>query len=129
MIKTKLVILIVDDNMIFVDRMLRLLDEVGNIGFINVANDYEAAIKIIENEKPDLVLLDINLKGKSGIDLLGNIRKNGSSCKVIMVSNHADEFYRRECHELGADFFLDKTNDFALLPGIIEKMQMNLSAA
>jgi len=125
--KTKLELLIVDDNKTFVDRMIRLLDELDNIGYIDVANSYDDAFWILTNEKPDLVLLDINLKGKSGIDLLGIIKKMEWECKVIMVSNHADEYYRRECKNLGADYFLDKTNDFGLLPGIIISIQQNLT--
>ena len=115
----KLVILIVDDNVSFIDRMIAILDEVSNIGYIDVAPDYNEAYRILTEEKPDVVLLDINLPGKNGIDLLKKIKQLETTCRVIMITNHADGYYRQLCNDLGADHFLDKSNDFAKVPGII----------
>ena len=115
------VILIVDDNMNFVDRMIGLLDEVKGVGEIHVASDFDEARRLLAEENPDIVLLDINLPGKNGIELLRLIRKNSADCEVIMITNHADDYYRDQCYELGATHFLDKSNDFALVPGIISQ--------
>ena len=112
----------VDDNMGFVERMKGLLDEISQIGYINVASDYNEASMYVSEDKPDVVLLDINLPGKNGIEILKKIRISGHQCKVIMLTNHADEYYRQQCKELGADFFLDKSNDFAKVPDIISKI-------
>jgi len=119
--KRKLVVLIVDDNMNFVDRMIGLLDETDNIGYINVASNYDEASRLLATDSPDVVLLDINLPGKNGIELLKSIKQNNHSCEVIMITNHADEYYRQQCQELGARHFLDKSNDFGLVPGIIRQ--------
>lgn len=118
----KLVLLIVDDNMRFIERMIGILDEITNIGYINVANNYNEATRIITEERPDVVLLDINLPGKSGIEVLKHIRKTGTQSHVIMVTNHADDYYRKQCNEIGADYFLDKSNDFSKVPGIISSL-------
>ena len=123
--KTKLVILVVDDSMNFIERMVSLLDEADNIGYINVANSYEEALKIFLEERPDVVLLDINLRDKSGIELLRSINESGRDCEVIMVTNDTEECYRQQCRELGANYFLDKSNDFELIPGIISKLNQN----
>ncbi|HEX7903612.1 MAG TPA: response regulator transcription factor [Chitinophagaceae bacterium] len=117
----KFFILIVDDNMCFVERMIGLLDEVKNIGYINVASDYDEANRYLD-EKPDIVLLDINLPGKNGISLLKKIKNSDGECRVIMITNHADDYYRQQCKDLGADHFLDKSNDFAKVPGIINRL-------
>lgn len=117
----KFFILIVDDNMCFVERMIGLLDEVKNIGYINVASDYDEANRYLD-EKPDIVLLDINLPGKNGISLLKKIKNSDGECKVIMITNHADDYYRQQCKDLGADHFLDKSSDFAKVPGIINRL-------
>lgn len=122
---TKLAILIVDDNKSFVDRMIGLLEGFNIISNINVASDYEQACRLLEEEKPNLVLLDINLPGKSGIELLRRIKESGWNCDVIMVTNHADEYYRQQCTELGAKHFLDKSNDFGKVPEIIGKIGLN----
>ncbi|MDZ4809782.1 MAG: response regulator [Bacteroidota bacterium] len=120
--KKKIVILIVDDNMNFVDRMINLLEDIDSIGHISVAANYDEARRLLVSENPDVVLLDINLPGKNGIDLLKLIRHNNSQCEVIMITNHADDYYRQQCKELGAKHFLDKSHDFGLVPGIIKQL-------
>jgi len=117
--KRKLIVLIVDDNINFIERMISMLDDLDNIGYINVANNYDEAQKSITEERPDLVLLDINLPGKNGIELLRKIKKNEWQCQVIMITNHADTYYKEICTELGASHFLDKSIDFGLVPDII----------
>lgn len=115
------VILMVDDNLNFVDRMILLLKEAEIVCTTHTASNYDEARKILAEINPDIVLLDINLPGKSGIDLLKVIKKNSAACEVIMITNHADDYYREQCYELGAKYFLDKSNDFAQVPGIIRQ--------
>lgn len=115
-------ILIVDDNMNFTDRMISLLDEVDNIGHINVAANYDEACRQLAADEPDVVLLDINMPGKNGIEVLKFIRQKNMKCEVIMITNHADGYYRQQCRELGAKHFLDKSNDFGLVPGLINEL-------
>jgi DNA-binding NarL/FixJ family response regulator len=116
-----LIILLVDDNKFFIERMIGLLEEAEGIGYINVAYDYDQAYQCLKEERPDLVLLDINLPGKSGIDLLREIKQSGQKCSVIMISNHDNEYYRQLCKQLGADHFLDKSTDFGMVPSIISQ--------
>ncbi len=117
--KKKYPLLIVDDNRLFVDRILCLLEEEGEDVYINIASDYEEARRLFFSEVPGTVLLDINLPGKNGIDLLRLFKQSRQETRVIMISNHADPFYRELCLGLGAAHFLDKSNDFLQLPGII----------
>ena len=119
----KKTILIVDDNLNFVDRMMGLLYEVSNVGLIYTAADYDEARRLLAEVDPDVVLLDINLPGKNGIELLKMIKKNSAGCEVIMITNHADDYYRQQCQELGANHFLDKSNDFLLVAGIIGQLE------
>jgi DNA-binding NarL/FixJ family response regulator len=124
-VKRKLIILIVDDNKFFIERMIGLLDEAEGIGYINVAYDYDEAYNCLARERPDLVLLDINLPGKNGIDLLREIKASGIKCSVIMLSNHDNECYRQQCMQLGAEHFLDKSNDFGMVPSLINKVYLS----
>jgi DNA-binding NarL/FixJ family response regulator len=119
--KIKPVILIVDDNANFVDRMIVLLEEVENTRHIAVAGNYDEARRLLVMENPDVVVLDINLPGKNGIELLKLIREHNHTCEVIMLTNHTDEYYRLQCRELGAKHFLDKSSDFGLVPILISR--------
>lgn len=119
--KKRIKLLIVDDNMNFVDRIINLLEEVVLPEAIIVASDFEEARKLFSYENPHIVLLDINLPGKNGIEFLKHIRQNDEKCEVIMITNHADEYYRELCFGLGAKHFLDKSNDFAQVPAIVRE--------
>jgi DNA-binding NarL/FixJ family response regulator len=123
--KEKLSILIVDDNVHFVDRMICFLEEIKDISFIHTAHHYEEAFGLLE-KKPDLILLDINLAGKNGINLLKKIKSSRKACEVIMLTNHVSDYYREECMRLGALHFLDKTNEFELVPGMIRDFASGL---
>src|SRR5687767_10499297 len=101
--RSKLVVLIVDDNELFTERMIGLLENISNIGYINVATDYNEGWKLVAEDHPDLVLLDINLPGKNGIELLKKIKALENNSRVIMITNHADKYYRQLCQQIGAD--------------------------
>ena len=115
-------ILIVDDNKNYINRLVELLNESGKAGRIKAANDYNEAVRLIAKEKPGIVLLDMNMPGKSGIEVLRYIKEEGWDCKVIMVTNHSNESYRKLCGDAGADYLLDKSREFGLIPSLIEKM-------
>jgi CheY-like chemotaxis protein len=117
-------ILLVDDNYGFLERMSHMLNELDIIGEMKLASNYEEATIILESQMPDLVLLDIRLQGKSGIELLKFIKSSEQSCQVMMVTNQTDDYYRDLCLGLGADYFFDKTNDFSLIPDIIRGMKI-----
>jgi len=69
------------------------------------------------------VILDLQLKGSSGIDVLRSLRNADSTVTVIVLTNYATAAYRKRCLDSGAQFFLDKTNEFESLPGIFEQLK------
>ncbi len=117
-------ILIVDDNKEFVGRMQNLLDELGPYLRIQSATSYPEARDLIRKNAPDLVILDIRMPGDNGIALLKEIRESKTPCKVIMNTNYTNEYYKKQCIELGASHFLDKTNDFEIVPELVRQISM-----
>jgi DNA-binding NarL/FixJ family response regulator len=118
-IKQKLKVLIVDDSSLVISRLHRILLNSENIARISDAHDFEEGKLLFDLESPDVVLLDIHLPGKSGLDLLRYIRKKYIQPKIIVISNETGDFYRERCVALGVDFFIDKTYEFEKLPGIL----------
>jgi DNA-binding response OmpR family regulator len=76
------------------------------------AIDAEAAQKVLESRSPALVLLDISLPGKSGLELLAERRRAGDLTPVIVLSARRDEFDKVAALRLGADDYV--TKPFAL---------------
>lgn len=99
--------------------MISMLSEVADMLQIHTAHHSDEAFGLLDR-RPDLVLLDINMPGKNGMDLLKRIKSTVKSCEVVMVSNYAGEYYRETCKKLGALQFLDKTNDFELVPSLVK---------
>ncbi len=97
-----------------------MLNELENLEWIKKAGNYSEAIQLITNTEPNILLLDINLPDKSGIDILRITKENNSSSRVIMITNQANEYYRKLCMRLGADYFIDKTKEFEQIAEIIE---------
>ena len=115
-------ILIVDDSILIVERLLDFIGSIENIGEIKHADTYEKAELLFRQCKPDIVLLDIQLPDASGINLLNKIKSYHREVIVMMFSNHASSYYKSVCMELGADYFFDKSRDFDLIPGIISSL-------
>jgi len=77
-----------------------------------VAGDGEAAVALIESERPDLILLDISLPKQSGVWVLETIRQRGDQVPVIVLSARQDEVEKVAALRLGADDYV--TKPFAL---------------
>ena len=118
----KQAILIVDDSVIIVDRLTELISDLQNIKSIVKASTYAEGIAMLQQSKPDIAVLDINLPDKSGIEVLKYIKSNLPSIVVIMFSNQGNEYYRDLCKSLGADYFVDKSKGFDEIPDIISSI-------
>jgi CheY-like chemotaxis protein len=78
----------------------------------------EAALDLLKGQEPPkvvLVLSDINMPGMSGIELLAAIREFWPDVGVFMITAYGDSATEARARELGADNFLTKPVDFALL--------------
>jgi DNA-binding NarL/FixJ family response regulator len=118
----KHLILIVDDNVSYVERIVSILSEDFNAAHFHTAGSYDEATVLIDQLNPHVAMLDINLPGKSGIDILNYIKREKKDCRVIMITNHAFDSYRKKCLELGAEHFLDKSADFEKISSILGDM-------
>lgn len=118
----KFTILIVDDSSLIIERLVNLLNETLDIGKIAYRNNYEEGKKLLETEAFDVILLDISMPGRSGLDLLRFIKRNNYPITVIVMTNESDPYYRRICNILGADYYFDKFKDFEKIPVVISQL-------
>lgn len=82
-------ILLVEDELIIAEDMTNILEKIG-YNVIGVAIDFDEAIEILQSDKPDLILLDINLSGKrDGIELAQEINKR-FSIPFIFTTSYTD---------------------------------------
>ncbi len=114
--------LIVDDSTMVHKRLKSMVEETGLTFEINDAFTYEEAVESIRKKVPEVILLDLNLPDRNGFELLKLVRQNKISSKVIIVTNNADEYYKEKGLLLGADHFIDKSNEFEKIPDLLRQI-------
>ncbi len=126
MIQTGLNVLLIDDTVIILQRLKSLISEIKHVVRTEAVTSAEEALLLMQGYKPDIMVLDINMPGMNGIEMLRNMQKEPvSKPVVIMLTNNSLAHYKEECLKLGADFFLDKSRDFLMIPEILEKMHIH----
>jgi DNA-binding NarL/FixJ family response regulator len=113
-------VLLIDDSELIGTKVLDLLSTISAVELLSQAKSVKEGLRACEEESPDIVFLDINLPDGSGIGLLKELKKRQPHIRVIMLTNSADSFYRHKCAELKAEYFLDKTKDFDLIPKLVK---------
>lgn len=98
-------ILVVDDDPTFVHMLTALLEREGH--HVVHADDGEEALAAIERRPPDLIVLDIEMPGMSGLELLSRLRPRVAA-PVIVVSGREAESERVLAFDLGADDYVLK---------------------
>ena len=101
-------ILVVEDEPNIVESLSFLMKKAGFI--VRVARDGNTAIRTIESEAPDLVLLDIMMPRRDGYEVCRTIRANPDwdNVRIIMLSAKGRDLDRRKGLELGADDYITK---------------------
>lgn len=111
-------ILVVDD-----EKNIRLLlhDELSDEGYdVILADTGEAALRIIREEKPDLVTLDIKMPGEDGLSILRKIREIEYDLPVIICSAYS--VYKADFSAVAADYYVVKSSNFDELKNKIKEI-------
>jgi two-component system, NtrC family, response regulator AtoC len=95
----------------------KLFEKEGSLVF--TAGSGAAALKIFEDERPEIVVLDVRLPDCSGIDILRTVKDVNPETIVIMISGHADIKSSVEAMKMGASDFLEKPLDFKKIGSMV----------
>lgn len=101
-------VLIADDHAILRKGLIEILNEsFTDLEYFEASNGLEA-IQISRTENLDLVLLDISMPGRNGLDTLKQIRSDGNKAKVLILSVQPEDQYAIRVLKAGASGFLNK---------------------
>jgi len=115
-------ILIVDDHTIFREGLKRILsEEFSGVVFGEACNATEA-LEQVWKRKWDIVLLDITMQGRSGIDVLKEIRNSAPDLPVLILSGHPEEQYAVRVIRAGAGGYLTKESASRELCNAIKRL-------
>jgi DNA-binding NtrC family response regulator len=106
-------VLLVDDERDFVQTLSErlIMRDMGSA----VAYDGESALNMIQEEEPEVMILDLKMPGIDGIEVLRQVKATNPDIEVIVLTGHGTEKDKDVCMELGAFAFLQKPVDIQLL--------------
>lgn len=108
-------ILIADDNALIRKNVIRLLkDHCEGLSFIEAGNSGEI-IESVKNGDIDFLIMDVNLPGMSGLEVLKRIKSKHSHLPVIIFSMLPSEHYQKFAIKSGAMDYIEKSNEEDLL--------------
>ncbi|MDA8274960.1 MAG: response regulator transcription factor [Actinomycetota bacterium] len=108
-------VVIVDDHELLRTGTRRILEEAGGFAVVGEAGDGPAALALVDELDPDVVLVDIRLPSTNGIDLARRIVDGHPDATVVVLSAYDDEDYVRAALSVGASAYLLKTTPGAEL--------------
>ena len=101
-------VFIVDDHPVFRDGLVRIVAQVPGVVVCGEAGDARTAFDAISQLKPDLVLMDINLPGKSGLELLQDVHAMRPDLPVQVISMHDEQLYAERVLRAGGRGYIMK---------------------
>ncbi len=108
-------VMLADDHVLMREGIRQLLEFDGSIEVVAEANDGEECIEKLLEMSPDILLLDINMSKKNGIEVLKDIKNKDIDVKVLILTVHESIEYLLKAVELGADGYIMKDSESAEL--------------
>ena len=111
----KIKVMLADDHVLMREGIKQLLEFDGTIEVVEEASDGMECLDKLRSSKPDILLLDINMPKKNGIQVLEEIRKRKLNIKVLILTVHNEVEYLLKAVDIGVDGYLLKDSESAEL--------------
>jgi two-component system, OmpR family, response regulator len=118
-------VLVVEDSVIVRARLRALLAEDDAVNVVAEAASAAEAIERFRVHVPDAVVLDLQLAGSSGLDVLRHVKQVAPRCTVIMLTNHTEREFREACQKDGADHFFHKSTEFDRVADVLAALSQS----
>ncbi len=101
-------IVIVDDHPVVRKGIVQLISAEPGFTVVGEAETVQEGLDQVHQRKPDAVVVDLTLKGMSGMELIKQLRDEGTTTPILVVSMHDERVYAERCLRLGANGFVMK---------------------
>jgi DNA-binding NarL/FixJ family response regulator len=103
-------ILVADDHPLLRSGLRQVLAQEPDLMVAGEAEDSEQVLQCVEQESWDIVILDITMPGRSGLDVLRDLRKKRPDLPVLVLSMHAEDQFAVRAIKAGANGYISKDN-------------------
>ena len=111
-------IIVVDDDQIVAISLKTILESDEEIEVVACGNDGEEAILLYEKEKPDILLMDIQMKKKSGLSAAEEIMKKNPEAKILLLTTFSDDEYIIKALDIGVKGYILKQDFDGIVPAV-----------
>jgi CheY-like chemotaxis protein len=105
----ELKIVVAEDSKLIRDILRKTLSRVEGLRVVGLAENGVEALELVHAYKPDLLVLDISMPVKDGLEVLEELRAEGSEIVIVMFTADPTPVSRKVCRDLGANYYLDKS--------------------
>jgi two-component system OmpR family response regulator len=115
-------VLLIEDSAVLTRRLVDLLSEPGRVEVAAQAATQAEAVMRLQEGLFDVLVVDIELAEGNGVAVIRHARQLyplDAQPLIVVLTNYASDFVRDHCFAAGADYFLDKMRDIALLKGVV----------
>lgn len=113
-------VMLADDHILIREGIRQLLEYDSSIEVVGEASNGEQCLEMISKVRPQVLLLDINMPVKNGIDVLQEIRNRKIYVKVLILTVHNEVDYLLKAMDIGVDGYILKESDFTELKKAID---------
>ena len=104
----KFSVMLVEDHPMFRDQLAQLINKEPGMNVCGETDNIRDAFNLIETHQPDVVIVDLTLKGPSGIELIKNLKANEINVPVLVLSMHDEALYAERVLKAGARGYITK---------------------
>ena len=104
-------VVLVEDHPMFRERLAQMIDKDLQMAVAGEAGNIRDALQIIEETRPDVIIVDISLKGSSGLDLIKELKTRRIESPVLVLSMHSELLYAQRSLQAGARGYVSKDED------------------
>uniref|UniRef100_A0A7C3HZP2 Response regulator transcription factor n=1 Tax=Gracilinema caldarium TaxID=215591 RepID=A0A7C3HZP2_9SPIR len=101
-------VLLVEDHPVFSKGLVFLIESQSLFKVIGEARDCKEAKQILQEQHPDIIILDLNLKGENGLDLIKDLKTKNTQIPILVLSMYEERYYAERVIKAGARGYIMK---------------------
>ncbi|WNC94030.1 response regulator transcription factor [Paraburkholderia sp. FT54] len=115
-------VLIADDHAMVRDGLRHILQSASGFDVVGEANDSASTIALIRGRAADVLVLDLSMPGRNGVELIKQIKEEKPALRVLVLTMHAEQQYAVRAFKAGASGYLTKESASAELVSAVTKV-------
>jgi len=115
-------ILIADDSALILERLQETLEEIDQVEVVASLDNGIDTLEALRTFTPDLAIIDIQMPGLTGLEVLNAYRKENKSVIFILLTLHSQGYMKQLAIQAGTDYFFSKVDDFQKITQVVTEL-------